>query len=236
MASNVVTRTLNKELINAIAYKRAKIKFLNTDTQIDMYGTTDDGIFKMITSQKGVPDSQTEQQFTLDELDITEEELYGYYQYRINPRNIKRYDAIRIERPKQYKDDPNWWAYNAVVIQANVKMFSFIMNPSRGPIFRYLTARSIYTNGINVYRYSEINNTIENEGYNFIIPGNFICSELEPVPMTNEIVWGKIEDPCENPECKDYIWVSNMLISSDAPKPGEMETGDIWGFVSEECE
>ena len=232
MSSNAITRVLNKELINALAYKRAKLKLLNTPYQIDMYGVNDEGVFKAKASLKEDPSKTYDLCFPLVDLGITEESLYGYWQYRFNPRNIKRYDAIRIERPKLNPEDKDWYAYNAVVIQANVKMISFVMNPSRGPVFRYLTARSIYTNNINIYRYSEVNNTIDE--LSFILPSNFICSELEPVPMTNDIVWGKIEDPCEQPECYDYLWVSNLVLSED--KPQNIDKDDIWGQVSEECE
>ena len=231
MSSNAVTRVLNKELINALAFKRAKVKLLNTGYQIDMYGTYDDEIFRAIATKPAEPDKKYDLCIPLKELDITEDSVYGYWQYRFNPRNIKRYDAIRIERPKLNSEDKDWYAYNAVVIQANVKMISFVMNPSRGPVFRYLTARSIYTNNINIYRYSEINNTIDE--LSFILPSNFICSEMEPVPMTNDIVWGKIEDPCEAPECKDYIWVSNMVLSEK--EPTNIDNDDIWGFTTEDC-
>ena len=58
-------------------------------------------------------------------------------------------------RPKQSEDDPDWFAYNAVVVQSDVRQIAFIMVPSRGPMHRILTARQCYENHIAVYVYTE---------------------------------------------------------------------------------
>ena len=63
--------------------------------------------------------------------------------------------AIRIIKEKTSDTDTTWFAYNALVVTANVKMITFIMVPSRGPMHRYLTSRQIYLNNISIYKYTE---------------------------------------------------------------------------------
>lgn len=89
------------------------------------------------------------------ELGLSPKTVYNYYLYRFTPRNIVRGTAIRVVRPKQSEDDPDWFAYNAVVVQSDVRQIAFIMVPSRGPMHRILTARQCYENHITVYVYTE---------------------------------------------------------------------------------
>jgi len=95
------------------------------------------------------------------ELGISPKTVYNYYLYRFTPRNIVRGTAIRVVKPKQSELDPDWFAYNAVVVQADVRQISYIMVPSRGPMHRILTARQCYENHITVYVYTEA----DMEGY-----------------------------------------------------------------------
>ena len=94
-----------------------------------------------------------------DDLDLTPEGIYNYYLYRIDIKDVKRGSAIRVIKPAT-DTDPDWFAYNAIIIDRNVRQISYVMVPGRGPFHRILTARQMYTHGIKIYLYEEPDDNI----------------------------------------------------------------------------
>ena len=92
--------------------------------------------------------------FTLEELDITPAQIFNYYLYRYKLSDLKLGDAIRVVKPAT-EDDPDWFAYNAILVRFDVRQLGYITMTTRGPLHRYLTARQAYNHGIQVYVYKQ---------------------------------------------------------------------------------
>ena len=90
----------------------------------------------------------------LKDLHLTPEEIFNYYLYRFDLKGIQRGTAIRIVKEATEKD-PDWFAYNGLVITYNVRQISFVSIQSHGPFHRTITARQAYHYGIKVYVYKE---------------------------------------------------------------------------------
>ena len=155
MVSNIVTRTMDKEGIGLLAMRNLKAKKMIDETKYEIfYWKVQDDETILVKCNNLETDEEEDLVFDLKEdACVCPENFVGYYNYRLSPRNLRQGDAIRIVKEKTSEDDIDWFAYNAIVVLANVKQITYIMFPSRGPMHRYLTARQIYTNGISIYKY-----------------------------------------------------------------------------------
>ncbi len=90
-------------------------------------------------------------QLTKD-LNLSPDTIFNYYLYRFDIKTLKRGVAIRIIK-EPTETDKDWFAYNAILVDRNVRQISYVMVPSRGPFHRILTARQAYTHGVKVYVY-----------------------------------------------------------------------------------
>lgn len=88
------------------------------------------------------------------DLDLDPDQVFNYYLYRL-PNNVdgRRGKAIRVIQ--ESTDDNPGFAYNALLLDYNVRQMSFVMIPSRGPFHRILTARQMYHYNIKFHVYGE---------------------------------------------------------------------------------
>jgi hypothetical protein len=154
-------RSLNKLSIGMLALDRVKAKALIDTTKeiITQYMVNDNLTFTVKTQTKDTEEDKTYEFILKDDLGICPDFFYDYYTYRFTPRTsvtvLQRGDAIRVIKAKTSDTDTTWFAYNAVVLTANVKEISFYMVPSRGPMHRYITSRQAYENKVVFYKYKE---------------------------------------------------------------------------------
>ena len=88
------------------------------------------------------------------DLDLTPDQVFNYYLYRL-PKDVdgRRGKAIRVVQPKT-ETNPGF-AYNALLLDYNIRQMSFVIIPSRGPFHRILTARQMYIHHIMFHVYQE---------------------------------------------------------------------------------
>lgn len=87
-----------------------------------------------------------------DDLSLRPEQMVDYYLYRFSTgAGAKRGRAIRVVKAETDTDPA--FAYNALLIDMNIRQMSYVMIPSRGPFHRILTARQAYTHKVTVYMY-----------------------------------------------------------------------------------
>ena len=162
-------RSLNKLSIGMLALDRVKAKALIDTTKeiITQYMVNDNLTFTVKTQTEDTEEDKTYEFILKDDLGICPDFFYDYYTYRFTPNYayrstprtsvtvLQRGDAIRVIKAKTSDTDTTWFAYNAVVLTANVKEISFYMVPSRGPMHRYITSRQAYENEVVFYKYKE---------------------------------------------------------------------------------
>ncbi len=166
MSYTTVTRVLNEQdMLQAALTRVAEKKLLDDKYKIMMSGLVENyspeessepkDVLQLILCDKETSEKSTKIFYLEDDLKLSPNTVYNYYLYRFEPRNIVRGSAIKVYKEKQSEDDVDWFSYNAVVIQANVREISFIMVPSRGPMHRILTARQCYEHKISIYKYDD---------------------------------------------------------------------------------
>lgn len=167
MSYTTVTRVLNEQdMLQAALTRVAEKKLLDPKYKIMMSGLVENytpeesesepkDILQLILCNKETTEKSTKIFYMEDDLNLSPKTVYNYYLYRFEPRNIVRGSAIKVFKKKQSEDDIDWFSYNGVVIQANVREISFIMVPSRGSMHRILTARQCYENQISIYKYDD---------------------------------------------------------------------------------
>lgn len=107
-------------------------------------------------------------QFTMtfklgDDLSLTPERVVDYYLYRFSiGSGDRRGRAIRVVKAATETDPA--FAYNALLIDMNIRQMSYVMIPSHGPFHRILTARQAYEHKVSVYMYEnpDLNKDVDN--------------------------------------------------------------------------
>lgn len=162
MSYNTVLRTMNKaDILSAAMIRLSQTDSIDPKYDILMSGIEED--YELNSEKRDVlrvlvHDTETNEDMTLiydlaRDLNICPKTMYNYYLYRFSPRNLRLGDAIRVVKEKVDENDKDHFAYNAVIITANVRQITFVMVPSKGPMTRYLTARECYEHGISIYKY-----------------------------------------------------------------------------------
>lgn len=163
MSYNTVLRTLNKaDVLSAAMIKFSMSPFKDQEKGEILMSGIEEG-YEIDGENRDVlrllirdPETNEDRTVILDlarDLNLCPKTMYNYHLYRFAPRNLRLGDAIRVVKEKVDVNDRDWFAYNAVIITANVRQISFVMVPSRGPMTRYLTARECYEKGISIYKY-----------------------------------------------------------------------------------
>ena len=161
MAYPNITRVLNKDDLTKDAMIRIRQKKV---IDLSKYTILSSGIFEAMPQEDGstadilqviVCDKECNQHkeiIKLTDLNLSPREIFNYYLYRFDIRNIHIGDAIRVVKEATDKY-PDTFAYNAIVMQCNIRQISFVMVPSRGPAVRTITARQAYHQGVKIYVY-----------------------------------------------------------------------------------
>ena len=161
MAYPCITRRLNKDDLTHDAMIRIRQKKV---IDLNKYTILSSGIFEAMPQEDGttadiiqlvVCDKECNQHkeiIKLADLNLTPKEIFNYYLYRFDLKHIHIGDAIRVVKEATDKY-PDVFAYNALVLQCNVRQISYGMVPSRGPSIRTITARQAYNYGVKIYVY-----------------------------------------------------------------------------------
>ena len=99
------------------------------------------------------------------DLAISPEYMVDYYLYRFSTgAGAKRGRAIRVVKGDE--TDSDRFAYNAILIDMNIKQIAYVMIPSHGPEHRILTARQAYTHKVKVYLYANPDSLPDTDNFN----------------------------------------------------------------------
>lgn len=162
MSYPAITRVLNKEDLMKYAMIRIRHKKM---IDLNKYNILSYGIFEnCIVDEEGtkadviqvvVCDKSCNESkivIKLSDLSLTPDEIFNYYLYRFDLKGLERGSAIRVVK-EPTDTDPDWFAYNGLVVTYNVRQISFVTMMSHGPFHRTITARQAYNRGIKVYLY-----------------------------------------------------------------------------------
>ena len=176
-----VTRVLNvQDLLKTVWVRAQEQKFVDSSKTILSIGLFenvhfDDGDFDaaiIVVCDREC--NQFKVTVKLADLYLTPDKIFNYYLYRFDKGKFNRGDAIRVVK-EATEEDPDHFAYNAILINSNVRQISYLMLPSRGPAHRILTARQAYTHGIKVYVYSAPDDYVNIDN----IDNGYQCEEIK---------------------------------------------------------
>ena len=155
-----ITRELNKpDMLKAVLTRIKERKTISSDYNILSVGLFENVLIDEVPCDVAVIVvcdhlcNESKITIKLADLDLTPTKIFNYYLYRFDISKMNRGDAIRVVK-EATDTDPDHFAYNAILIDRNVRQISYLMLPSRGPEHRILTARQAYHHGVKVYVYS----------------------------------------------------------------------------------
>jgi len=164
MSYPAITRVLNK--VDLMKYAMIRIGRYNSidltkyqilsagifeNAIIDTEGNKAD-VIQVVVCDKNCNESKVI--IKLADLHLTPDEIFNYYLYRFDIKELRRGSAIRVVK-EATDTDPDWFAYNGLVVTYNVRQISFVSIQSHGPFHRTITARQAYHHGIKVYVYKD---------------------------------------------------------------------------------
>ena len=170
MAYVIPTRIFNKDEILKAALIRLKEKKLIDSEKYEMLmcgvlenetvGEEKRDILRVLVTNKETGEDETIIFDLCRDLRINPNIMFNYYTYKFLPRVLKLGDAVRIvqeadENGESLGNFAHMSSYNAIILTANIKMITFIMAASRGPMTRYITAREAYTHKISIYKFKD---------------------------------------------------------------------------------